>query len=68
MQKSTSDFQGVNWDDLRCFLALARARTASAAAKRLDVDHTIIARRIRELEASLGTVRFEKSRSGGLPV
>jgi molybdate transport repressor ModE-like protein len=65
MQKHTKDIRGVNWDDLRYFLAVARTQTASAAAKRLGVDHTTVARRIRELEASLDTVLFEKSRSGG---
>lgn len=40
-------------------------QTASGAARRLGVDHTTVARRVRELEAALGTVLFEKSRSGG---
>jgi DNA-binding transcriptional LysR family regulator len=65
MRKSTTDGHGINWDDLRYFLAVARTQTASAAAKRLHVDHTTVARRVRELEASLGTVLFEKSRAGG---
>jgi len=62
MQKSTSD---VNWDDLRYFLEVARTQRASGAAKRLGVDHTTVARRVRELETALGTVLFEKSRAGG---
>jgi len=61
MQKSTS----VNWDDLRYFLEVARTQRASGAAKRLGVDHTTVARRVRELETALGTVLFEKSRAGG---
>ncbi|WP_144148942.1 LysR family transcriptional regulator [Paraburkholderia sp. BCC1884] len=65
MQKSTTPQEAINWDNLRYFLAVARTQSASAAAKRLEVDHTTVARRIRELEASLGTVLFEKSRSGG---
>lgn len=65
MQKSTSEPRGINWEDLRYFLAVARTQTASAAAKRLGVDHTTVARRIRELEAALHTVLFEKSRSSG---
>ncbi len=55
----------LNWDDLRYFLEVARTQRASAAAKRLGVDHTTVARRVRELEAALGTVLFDKSRSGG---
>jgi DNA-binding transcriptional LysR family regulator len=65
MQKSTSTEDPVNWDNLRYFLAVARTQSASAAAKRLDVDHTTVARRIRDLETSLRTVLFEKSRAGG---
>jgi DNA-binding transcriptional LysR family regulator len=65
MQKHTIDARLVNWDDLRYFLAVARTQTATAAAKRLGVDHTTVARRIRELEASLNTVLFEKSRAAG---
>ncbi|MBB3258563.1 DNA-binding transcriptional LysR family regulator [Paraburkholderia sp. WP4_3_2] len=55
----------MNWDDLRYFLEVARTQRASAAAKRLGVDHTTVARRVRELETALGTVLFDKSRAGG---
>lgn len=65
MQKSTTGDPQFNWDDLRYFITVARTQTASAAAKRLNVNHTTVARRIRELETSLRTVLFEKSRSGG---
>lgn len=63
MQKSTK--QQTNWDDLRFFLEVVRAGTASAAAKRLDVDYTTVARRIRALEEALGALLFDKSRSSG---
>ncbi|MEZ0603125.1 LysR family transcriptional regulator [Paraburkholderia sp. IW21] len=66
MQKNTSNLQArLNWDDLRYFLEVARTQRASGAAKRLGVDHTTVARRVRELEAALGTVLFDKSRAGG---
>jgi DNA-binding transcriptional LysR family regulator len=66
MQKNTtSRLETLNWDDLRYFLAVARTQRASAAAKKLGVDHTTVARRVRELETALGTVLFDKSRSGG---
>lgn len=55
----------LNWDDLRYFLEVARTQRASGAARRLGVDHTTVARRVRELETALGTVLFDKSRSGG---
>ncbi|MFX1675261.1 LysR family transcriptional regulator [Paraburkholderia sp. A2WS-5] len=66
MQKSTMrPMETLNWDDLRYFLEVARTQRASGAARRLGVDHTTVARRVRELEAALGTVLFDKSRSGG---
>jgi DNA-binding transcriptional LysR family regulator len=66
MQKNTSKTAiGIDWDDLRYFLEVARTQRASAAAKRLGVDHTTVARRVRELETALGTVLFDKSRAGG---
>jgi DNA-binding transcriptional LysR family regulator len=55
----------LNWDDLRYFLAVARTQRASAAAKRLGVDHTTVARRVRELETALQTILFDKSRADG---
>lgn len=55
----------IDWDNLRHFLEVARTRRVSAAASRLGVEHTTVARRIRALEAELGTVLFEKSRSQG---
>ncbi|RQQ04835.1 LysR family transcriptional regulator [Burkholderia stagnalis] len=55
----------LNWDDLRFFLEVARTQRASGAAKRLGVDYTTVARRIRALEEAMGTLLFDKSRSGG---
>jgi DNA-binding transcriptional LysR family regulator len=66
MQKYVSQRLGaLNWDDLRYFLQVARTQRASAAAKRLGVDHTTVARRVRELEAALGVILFDKSRADG---
>jgi DNA-binding transcriptional LysR family regulator len=66
MQKNTSPKLGtLNWDDLRYFLEVARTQRASAAAKRLGVDHTTVARRVRELETALGAILFDKSRADG---
>ncbi len=53
----------MDWDHLRYFLELARTRTLSAAARRLGVEHTTVARRIRTLEQAVGTPLF--TRSGG---
>lgn len=56
---------GLDWDDLRHFLAVARCGTVSAAARQLGVNATTVARRIRALETSLGRLLFEKSRHSG---
>jgi DNA-binding transcriptional LysR family regulator len=66
MQKDSKlDLSRLNWDDLRYFLEVARTQRASGAAKRLGVDYTTVARRVRALEDALGTLLFDKSRSGG---
>ena len=65
MQKNITSLNLLNWDDLKFFLEVARTRKASSAAKRLAVDYTTVSRRINALEASLGTLLFEKSRNSG---
>ncbi|MCG2584378.1 LysR family transcriptional regulator [Massilia sp. TS11] len=52
------------WTDLRYFLELARAGTLSGASRRLEVEHTTVARRIDRLEAQLGATLFDRSREG----
>jgi len=42
-----------DWEDLHHFAVFARETSLSAAARRLDVDHATVARRIAALEASL---------------
>jgi DNA-binding transcriptional LysR family regulator len=54
----------MNWDDLRYFLALARAGTVSAAGRELKVKHTTVARRIKALEARLGSRLFDHLADG----
>jgi len=44
----------VNWEDLHHFLVLAETGSLSAAARRLGVDHTTVARHVTALEAALG--------------
>lgn len=53
----------MDWDHLRFFLELARTRKLSAAARRLGVQHTTVARRLRALEQDVGAPVF--TRSGG---
>lgn len=53
-----------DWEDVRYFLALARAGSLSAAARALRVNHATVARRIGSLEASLGRVLFDRRADG----
>lgn len=55
------------WDDVRVFLALARARTMSDAAATLGVDPSTVSRRLVALEARLDTVLFDRGRDGLRP-
>lgn len=54
----------MNWDDLRVFLAVARAQRLDVAARTVSLDATTVGRRIARLEAALGTTFFKQSRSG----
>jgi DNA-binding transcriptional LysR family regulator len=56
--------QAVDWDDLRIFLAVARAGRVAAAARSLGVEHSTAARRIAKLEADLGTAMFYRTAGG----
>lgn len=48
-----------DWDDLRVFLAVARARRMAPAARALGVDATTIGRRLARLSDALGAELFE---------
>jgi DNA-binding transcriptional LysR family regulator len=50
----------MNWDDLRVFLAVARSRRLSAAARSVGLDSTTVSRRLARLEKSLNTTLFEQ--------
>lgn len=53
-----------DWNDLRCFLAVARAGSTLAACKDLGVNQTTVARRISALEAALSVRLFERDPAG----
>lgn len=56
---------GVNdWDDIRHFLAVARAGSTLGAARALGVSQTTAARRVAAFEARLGTALFERRQAG----
>lgn len=54
----------ANWDDLRIFLAVARAQSLSSAAPGLRMDPATVSRRIARLERDLGAALFVKSPQG----
>ena len=57
----------VQWDDMRVFLAVARAESLSGAGKALRVDPATVGRRIARLEQQLGAPLFAKSPQGYAP-
>ncbi|MBS1301626.1 LysR family transcriptional regulator [Loktanella sp. SALINAS62] len=54
----------MNWDDMRVFLAVARAESLSGAAPALRMDPATLGRRIARLEQGLGAALFVKSPQG----
>jgi DNA-binding transcriptional LysR family regulator len=54
----------IDWDDVRYFLAVARAGSVRSAAEGLGVNHSTVLRRIAHLEKRLGAQMFEKLPSG----
>lgn len=54
----------MDWDDLRVFLAVARAESLSRAGKVLRRDAATVGRRVAKLEGDLGQVLFTKSPQG----
>ena len=54
----------MNWDDLRYFLSLARAKTLTAAGQDIGVKHTTVARRIKLLEQALSSRLFDRLPDG----
>ena len=54
----------MNWDDLRYFLAVARCGSISGAARQLDVQHSTVSRRMRQLEEKQSARLLERKKSG----
>ena len=55
---------GLNWDDLRVVLAVAREGSLSGAARSLRVTHSTVFRRLAVIEQNLGVRFFERFRDG----
>lgn len=51
--------RSIDWDDLRVFLALARAHSLALAGRALGVDPTTISRRMARLAKHVGAPLFE---------
>ncbi|WP_279481918.1 LysR family transcriptional regulator [Aureimonas sp. SK2] len=54
----------MNWDDVRVFLAVARAGQILSASRRLGLNHATVGRRLDALEAALGARLFERRPNG----
>ena len=55
---------GIDWNDLRAFLAIAEAGQIGKAARALRVDATTLGRRLRRLERALEVTLFERTSDG----
>jgi DNA-binding transcriptional LysR family regulator len=54
----------VDWDDLRFFLAVARAGSVSAAGRALRVHHATVSRRVHAFEDRVGARLFDRLAGG----
>lgn len=54
----------MNWDDVRLFLAVARAGQILSASRRLGLNHATVGRRLDLLESALATKLLERRPSG----
>lgn len=54
----------MDWDDVRSFLAIARARSLSGAARDLGVRQSTMSRRLDALEAKAGARLLQRTPSG----
>ena len=54
----------MDWDNVRVFLAVARAGQFVAGARRLNLDHATASRRVAALEAALGAKLLDRRTTG----
>ncbi|WP_274423277.1 LysR family transcriptional regulator [Chelativorans sp. YIM 93263] len=54
----------MNWDDVRIFLAVARAGQILGAARRLGLNHATVSRRVAALEEAVGAKLFRRQPTG----
>src|ERR1700709_1853620 len=60
-QKRTA---GLDWEDIRYFVALARHGSLSRTARALRVNHATVGRRVARLETKLGRSLFDRRADG----
>lgn len=60
----TRQLATIDWDQVRVFLAVARAGQLAGAAARLGLDVSTVSRRIDRLEDELGVHLFDRTRDG----
>lgn len=58
--------ESMDWDHVRVFLAVARHGQLLAAARKLGLNHATVARRLDALEASVGTLLFDRRPAGSV--
>jgi len=61
MRTKMDRLSSMDWDDLPVFLAVARAGSLRGAARALGVNHATVTRRLKALEAALGTTLFDRT-------
>jgi DNA-binding transcriptional LysR family regulator len=54
----------MDWDDLKVFTAIAHSGSVRAAARRLGIHHSTVARRLDHLEKRLGALMFNRTPEG----
>lgn len=57
----------MDWDDVRCALAIGRSGSMAAAALALNLDQTTVSRRLKALERALDTPLFERHKGRLMP-
>jgi len=55
---------GLDWEDIRVFLAIARHGSFSAAGRALGINHATVSRRTQAFERSIGERLFERRPDG----
>ncbi len=56
--------QRINWDNVKCFIATARAGSLTAAAAQLNISPATLSRRLASLEFGLGQLLFARTPAG----